>query len=71
MSVLGAVRDEIERGATTVPAIAAGTGLPADVVRAAIDHLVRAGRLAAPVGAGCPASACGGCPQASGCDLRG
>ena len=71
MSVLGAVRDEVGRGTTTVPAIAARTGLAIDVVSAAVDHLVRVGQLPAPLGGGCPMTACGGCPAASGCGLSG
>lgn len=43
------------------------TGLPADVVDAAIDHLVRIGRLTAqPLSSGCPAGGCSGCGSPSG-----
>lgn len=42
---LRAVLDAVERGVTTVPAIAEHTGLREDVVSAAVDHLRRMNRL--------------------------
>ncbi|WP_026925689.1 hypothetical protein [Granulicoccus phenolivorans] len=54
-------------GARTVPEVMERTGLPADVVRAGVDHLVRTGRmeLGALTG-GCAGGGCGSCPQGSG-----
>lgn len=50
--------------------IAQRTGLRNDVVRAAVDHLVRAGIVERPVlASGCPATGCGGC-GARGCANR-
>lgn len=42
------------------------TGLPADVVDAALDHLVQLGAVRAEsLSSGCPASGCGGCPAST------
>jgi hypothetical protein len=63
------VLDEITAGTPTLAAIARRTGLSDDVVRAAVDHLVRAGRLTSTeVSLGCPTGRCGGCTSAgNGC----
>lgn len=64
-SVVGA----LDAGATTRRAVVEQTGLPRDVVDAAVEHLVRVGRLTASrLTAGCPREGCGSCPVASGCD---
>ncbi len=62
-SVLSAFGD----GATSRAEIGARTGLPADLVDAAIEHLVRIGRLdAREMSTGCPGGGCSSC--ASGVD---
>lgn len=49
-------------GATSVADAAARTGLPEDTVRAAVDQLVRLGRMdAAAMQTGCPSGGCGSC----------
>ncbi len=65
------VLDEITAGTPTLAAIARRTGLSDDVVRAAVDHLVRAGRITSTeLSFGCPAGGCGGCASAAnGCTL--
>jgi len=65
------VLDEITAGTPTLAAIARRTGLSDDVVRAAVDHLVRAGRItSAELSLGCPTGGCGSCPSAgNGCTL--
>ena len=51
-----------ENGAGSLEQVAGRTGLPEDVVRAGVDHLVRLGRMEArELAMGCPASGCGGC----------
>lgn len=69
---LSAVLAEVAAGTPTVAAMADRTGLDEAVVRAAVDHLVRSGRLEArELALGCPPSGCGGCASASatgGCD---
>jgi hypothetical protein len=57
---------EIEAGTPTVAGIARRCDLDEDVVRASIDHLVRAGRVESrELSIGCPPSGCGGCASAS------
>jgi hypothetical protein len=57
-AVLGAVED----GVTTRKAIVIRTGLDPDVVDAAVEHLVRLGRVSSPeLRTGCPIGGCGGC----------
>ena len=65
------VLDEITAGTPTLAAIARRTGLSDDVVRAAVDHLVRAGRITSTeLSLGCPTGGCGGCTSAgNGCTL--
>jgi hypothetical protein len=59
------VLDEITAGTPTLAAIARRTGLSDDVARAAIDHLVRAGRITSTeLSLGCPTGGCSGCPSA-------
>ena len=59
---LQAVLAAFRSGAGTVDEIAAGCGLTRDVVDAALEYLIRSGRLAAQPLAGCPIDGCGGCP---------
>lgn len=66
-SPLRAVLDAIAGGARSVTDVGATTGLRADVVVAAVEHLVRMGRLdAVPLTAGCPTGGCGTCPSGIG-----
>ncbi len=67
---LSAVLDQVEAGTPTVAEMVRNTGLPEDVLRAGLDHLVRTGRLATqelPIG--CPPSGCGGCAAVGGCGV--
>lgn len=59
------VLDEIESGTPTVSDMIRNTGLADDVVRAALDHLVRSGRVtSAELSIGCPSGGCGSCASA-------
>lgn len=61
-----AVLDALTRGAGSLAEVRRRTGLPAGVVRAAADHLVRTGRVQeCPLVIGCPAEGCGGCAVAA------
>lgn len=63
---LASVLSAFEGGAGTLAEVAARTGLAADVVSAAVDHLVRLGRLdAKELAMGCPSGGCGSCASAS------
>ncbi|MFT4296430.1 MAG: hypothetical protein QM582_13555 [Micropruina sp.] len=65
-----AVLDALTDGAGSLTEVRRRTGLRADVVRAAADHLVRAGRLQeCPLAFGCPTDGCGGCAL-TGCARR-
>lgn len=56
--VLAALRG----GATSLTEVASITGLSRSLVDAAVDHLVRLGRIdAKELSMGCPSSGCGGC----------
>lgn len=59
---LSRVLEAFSTGASSLAEIAARTGLPADVVSGAVDHLVRAGRLSSKeLAIGCPSGGCGSC----------
>lgn len=59
---LHAVLAAFDEGATSLADIARRTALSPDVVRAAVDHLVRTGRLEAKhMAQGCPSGGCGTC----------
>ena len=59
------VLDEVRAGTPTVAEMARRCDLDEDVVRAAVEHLVRAGRIEArELSLGCPPSGCGGCASA-------
>lgn len=63
---LSQVLAEVQAGTPTVADMARRTGLDEAVVRAAVDHLVRAGRVEArELSIGCPPSGCGGCASAT------
>lgn len=69
-SPLQVVLSQIEAGTPTVAEIARRTDLPDEMVRAAIDHLVRSGRLtSSELSVGCPTGGCGTCPSSGGCAL--
>lgn len=64
---LRSVLDAFGAGATTLQDVAARTGLDPAVVRAAVEHLVRAGYLEArELTVGCPAGGCGSCASGHG-----
>lgn len=72
-SPLRAVRTALAEGAPTLDGVARRTGLARDVVRAAVDLLVRIGYVeAAPLAVGCPGGGCDACPSGRdgvpGCD---
>lgn len=53
-------------GARSVPEVIERTGLPADLVRASVDHLIRTGRIeVGELGGGCPDAGCGSCARGS------
>lgn len=61
---------EITAGTPTLAEIGRRTGLTDDVVHAAIDHLIRAGRLTSTeFSLGCVEGGCGTCPSSSGCSM--
>lgn len=63
---LSLVLAEIEAGTSTLAEMARHSGLGEDVVRAAVDHLIRAGRVQSQeLAIGCPPSGCGGCAMAA------
>lgn len=64
---VSAVLTAVQNGAPSLDEVARATGLPRDVVDAAIHHLIRAGRiLAAELAIGCPVGGCGSCASGSG-----
>lgn len=64
---LRAVLTALQDGAPSLQDVSARTGLDRDVVQAAVDHLVRMGRVSASeLAMGCPGGGCGSC--ASGVD---
>jgi hypothetical protein len=70
-SPLRAVLAELTAGAPSLDEVARRTGLDRDVVRAAVDQLVRLGRVRADtLSTSCPDTGCGGC-AASSCGSRG
>lgn len=69
-SPLRAVLTALTEGAPTVAAVRERTGLDPAVVDAAIDHLVRTGRVGVSRLATC-AGSCGSCPIAAGCGTAG
>lgn len=63
-NVLRLVLAAIAEGAGSRAGVARHTGLSAEVVDAAVDHLVRTGRLVTtPLGGGCATGGCGSCPS--------
>jgi len=63
---LTTVLAEMQAGTPTVAEIVRRSGLEDSVVRAAVDHLVRSGRVESrELSMGCPASGCGGCAAAT------
>jgi hypothetical protein len=66
----------VETGTGTLHDVSRRTGLTEDVVRAAVDHLVRMGRIEADrLTVGCADGGCGACPSgvdgAPGCGSPG
>ena len=63
---LSTVLAQMQAGAPTVAEIVRLSGLEDSVVRAAVDHLVRSGRVESrELSMGCPAAGCGGCASAT------
>ncbi len=59
------VLDALHAGAATRVELERHTGLSPELVDAAIEHLVRSGRVRREqLGGGCPEAGCGGCPSA-------
>jgi hypothetical protein len=66
-SPLRSVLTAFEEGAASRSDVCARTGLRRDVVDAAIEHLLRLGRLdARRLSTGCPDGGCGSCASGSG-----
>ncbi|HEX2905064.1 MAG TPA: hypothetical protein VHO01_16545 [Jatrophihabitans sp.] len=64
---LRSVLTAFEGGARSRAEVGQATGLTADVVDAAITHLVRIGRLEArELATGCPSGGCGSCASGAG-----
>ena len=64
---LRAVLAAFEDGAASLTEVSRRTGLERDVVVAAVDHLVRIGRLSAErMSSGCPGGGCGSCASGTG-----
>lgn len=61
-----AVLDAIADGASSSPEVSAATQLDIGVVRAAMDQLVRLGRLEVTVLGRCSTGGCGTCPSGPG-----
>ena len=67
-SPLSAVLSCVREGARTLAEIQLRTGLSAEMVRTAIDHLVRTHRLIVRnLAMGCAGGSCGDCSVADGC----
>lgn len=68
---LSAVLAEVSAGTPTVVEMSRHTGLAEGLIRAALDHLIRTGRLGShelPIG--CPSTGCGGCSSAGSCSVQ-
>ncbi len=64
---LSRVLAEVAAGTPTLTQMARNLGLDEEVVRAAVEHLVRSGRIESrELSLGCPPSGCGSCAVASG-----
>lgn len=59
---------QVASGTPTVAEMARNTGIEEGLLRSALAHLVRTGRIEAhELPTGCPPQACGGCAVASSC----
>ncbi|MDR1851771.1 MAG: FeoC-like transcriptional regulator [Propionibacteriaceae bacterium] len=67
MSPLSVVMSELKLGTPTVATMKLRTGLSADVLQAALDHLVRLGKVCCQEVGGCAPERCGTCPLLAGC----
>lgn len=68
---LSAVLAEVAAGTSSVPEMARRQGLEEAVIRAALDHLVRAGRINRAALGDCAPDGCSGCALAKGCAAAG
>lgn len=60
------VLNALTAGVWSLAEVSRRTGLPADVVQASVDHLVRMGKLQADeLTAGCPTGGCSSCPSST------
>jgi hypothetical protein len=68
MSALAVVERQIAAGVGSVPDIARQSGIAESLIRDALYHLVRTGKVAAVTVGGCAPQACFACPlQKAGC----
>lgn len=68
---LSIVLTQVEAGISSIAEMSRRTGLAPDVLRAAMDHLVRTGRITTrSLALGCPPQGCGGC-AVTGCASSG
>ncbi|HEY6795634.1 MAG TPA: FeoC-like transcriptional regulator [Kineosporiaceae bacterium] len=68
---LRAVLAELRSGTRTLDEVSRRTGLPRDVVGAAVEQLVRLGRVtSSTLGSGCPEDGCGTCSSGTSCAVR-
>jgi hypothetical protein len=64
---LRAVLTAFDEGASSLDDVSRRTGLPRELVDAAVDHLVRMGRIQSKeLTIGCPDGGCGSCASGSG-----
>jgi hypothetical protein len=64
---LAAVLDEVGLGTGSIAQMSRHTGYPAEILRAAVDHLVLTGKLEAEtVPFGCPPAGCSSCAASCG-----
>jgi hypothetical protein len=62
LSPLRVVLDEMAKGTATLGKMAANSGIAEELLRAALEHLVRIGKVASIELGGCAAGGCGSCP---------
>lgn len=68
---LSIVLAQVDAGISSVAEMSRRTGVAPDLLRAAMDHLVRTGRITTrSLALGCPPQGCGGC-AVTGCGSSG
>jgi hypothetical protein len=68
---IAAVLAQVARGTSTVAEMEVRTGLPNELLRAALDHLIRTGRINAEALNGCAPAGCTGCSLTTSCAFAG